>query len=728
MSGLARILLAWGYRVSGSDSQQSDQTEALQALGIPVNIGHSALTEAGSAALVVITAAVRDTNPEVAAARDAGVPVVKRADLLGLLAGARRCVAVAGSHGKSTTSGMLVVALQHLGGDPSYAVGATIGPGGANAAPGTGEAMVVEADEYDYSFLALRPEFAIINNLDYDHPDIFPDSKSYDAAFVAFAALVKTGGVLVIAGDDPGCARVLATRPISSRVVTFGEGQDVDWRVDEDGTDWKVTAPGGGSVPLVLSVPGRHNARNATAALAILDAMGFDRRQAADALGRFTGVGRRFEVKGEANGVTVIDDYAHHPREIAVNIAAARGRYPGRRIWAVFQPHTFSRTKALLDDFAVALSEADRIAVLDIYAARETDTLGISAADLRARLPAETLATTGPAETAATLARRVKPGDVVLGLGAGDITQMGPKLLELLTARGNGSRREGRGPVAETVPGHADLKVNRDAPMSTWTTWRVGGPADVLVRAATPDGLQAAIEWGRSEGLPITVIGGGSNLLVGDGGVRGLVILARTPGERAEHLVEAKDEGDHVLLRVGAQAPLSWVGRYAAERGWSGLDWGVGLPGTIGGATVNNAGAHGTELKDALFEVVVYDDNGDVVRHGSEWLNSSYRMTRLKWEPRPRSMTVIESVFACRRVIGQNLWHERTTMPSFASAPSQPAPALDRPSLTLRMTLLAGSSKTLASKVTGSAALNFRPSMPTGSSTRAGRQRSTFGR
>lgn len=645
MSGLARILRSWGFRVSGSDAQASDQTEALRSLGIPVNIGHSALAEASSAALVVITAAVRESNPEVVAARSAGVPVVKRADLLGLLAAARRCVAVAGSHGKSTTSGMLVVALQHLGADPSYAVGATIGPGGANAAPGSGEAMVVEADEYDYSFLALRPEFAIVTNLDYDHPDIFPDQDAYDAAFAAFAEQVNPGGVLVAAGDDPGCARMLALRPVAARVVTFGEGPDVEWRLDEEGDGWTVTAPDGETVPLAPAVPGRHNARNATAALAVLDAMGFDRRAAADALGRFTGVGRRFELKGEANGVAVIDDYAHHPREIAASLAAARRRYPGRRIWAVFQPHTYSRTKALLNDFAEALSSADRIAVLDIYAARETDTLGISSADLRAKLPPETLATTGPVETAATLARRVKPGDVVLGLGAGDITQMGPKLVDLLKARSDGGASRGRGSAAEVVPGHADLRISRNAPMSSWTTWRVGGPADVLVRAATPEALQAAVEWGRSEGLPITVIGGGSNLLVGDRGIRGLVILARTPGERAEHLVDASDQGDHVILRVGAQAPLSWVGRYAAERGWSGLDWGVGLPGTIGGATVNNAGAHGTELKDALLEVVVYDDSGQLERFDQEWLDPSYRMTRLKRQPRPRSLVVVETVF-----------------------------------------------------------------------------------
>ena len=181
--------------------------------------------------------------------------------------------------------------------------------------------------------------------------------------------------------------------------------------------------------------------------------------------------------------------------------------------------------------------------------------------------------------------------------------------------------------------------------MSRHTTWRVGGPADVLVRASNPDDLLAALAWGRGLGLPVTVIGGGSNLLVGDRGIRGLVILARTPGERAEGLLQADDRGNHVVLRVGAQAPLSWVGRYAAERGWAGLDWGVGLPGTIGGATVNNAGAHGTELKDHLLAVVVCDNGGEIREYPGEWLNASYRLTRLKSATRPRPLVVVASVF-----------------------------------------------------------------------------------
>lgn len=645
MSGLARILLAWGYRVSGSDSSASDQTESLAALGIPVDIGHNATDLAAAANLVVITAAVREMNPEVAAARAAAVPIVKRADLLGLLANARRGVAVAGSHGKSTTSGMLVVALRHLGADPSYAVGATVGATGANAAPGSGDAFVVEADEYDYSFLALKPDVAIITNVDYDHPDIFANLEAYDLAFATFAGQVQSGGTLVIAADDPGAARVHARlHSNGAKIVTFGESNDAHWHLHGTDGAWQVTSSDGLTLDLPVAVPGRHTARNATAALVALVALGFDPEPAARALGEFTGIGRRFELKGEANGVTVVDDYAHHPSEIRVNLAAARVRFPDRRIWAAFQPHTYSRTKALLPEFAAALSEADRIAVLEIYPSRETDTLGISAADLRALLPPETLAADGPADAAARLARRVKPGDVVFTFGAGDVTAVGPALLKLLSTRqpaGGAPRPAG---ATESIPGFPKLKILHDSPMANWTTWRVGGPADVLVRAANPEELRAAVAWGHDQHLPVTVIGGGSNLLVGDRGIRGFVVLARTPGERADGLVQFEDRGDHVLLRVAAQAPLSWVGRYACERGWTGLDWGVGLPGTIGGATVNNAGAHGTELKHHLEAVVVLDEAG-VHEFSGSWLDATYRMTRLKRADRPRPYTVIESVF-----------------------------------------------------------------------------------
>jgi len=288
MSGLARMLRAWGYDVSGSDASTSEQTELLAAEGIAVSIGHTDTVRAGTANLVVMTAAVRPGNPEVDAALAGGVPVIKRAEMLGLLANARRCVAVAGSHGKSTTSGMIVSALIELGANPSYAVGAVIATTGVNAAPGAGPDMVVEADEYDYSFLQLTPDVAIITNIEYDHPDLFADQASYDAAFAGFAARVRPRGRLIVAADDPGVLRLLECEETAGveSLVTFGATSGVDWRLSYSAGTPVVQSPGGQTVRLDLAVPGNHNARNAVAALAALAALGHDVEAAAAGGGR----------------------------------------------------------------------------------------------------------------------------------------------------------------------------------------------------------------------------------------------------------------------------------------------------------------------------------------------------------------------------------------------------------------------------------------------------------
>ena len=656
MSGLARILHAWGYEISGSDANPSSLLEELAAEGLTVGVGHTNLEAAATADLVVVTAAARSDNPEIVAARAAGRPIIKRARLLGALSDARHSVAVAGSHGKSTTSGMIVTVLRALGADPSFAIGAVLSGahGGTNAAPGAGAEMVVEADEYDWSFLQLHPDVAVITNVEYDHPDIFSDLDRYDAAFVSFVSGMRPGGTLIVAGDDPGCLRLMA-RPDWSppgAVITFGETADADWHLERSEEGWRVTGPDDIAVPLALRVPGRHNARNATAALAALSALGYDAAAASAALESFAGVGRRFELKGEVNGVAVVDDYAHHPTEVAVNIQAAKERYPDRRLWAVFQPHTYSRLKALLPEFASALTGADRLVVLDVYAARETDDLGVSSASLLSLLPEGTIQARGPLDAARILTAHVAPGDLVLTLGAGSVTETGPALLALLRETVGRDSTDSPPPrprrAASTgdmaIPERPQLKVQANAPMRLHTTWRIGGPADLLVRAATPEDLIAAVAWGREQGLPVTVIGGGSNLLVADEGIRGLVVLARTPGERATDLLEAEDLGEAVRLRVAAQAPLSWVGRFAAERGWAGMDWGVGLPGTIGGATVNNAGAHGTEQKDHLERVVLLDETGEIEEKPAAWLEASYRYTVLKAAPQPRRWTVIGAV------------------------------------------------------------------------------------
>jgi UDP-N-acetylmuramate--alanine ligase len=440
LSGLAQMLHTLGYQISGSDATANDRTAALSALGIPVSIGHTDLEHAANADVVVSTRAVLLANTaEIRAAIEAGRPVVKRGEVLAMLANARREIAVAGSHGKSTTCGMLVVALTALGTDPSYAVGAVVGATGTNAAVGSGDVMVVEADEFDLAFLWLSPEIAIVTNIEFDHPDIFPDQLAYDDAFAQFAAKLRLGGTLIVSADDPGCARLVAnaSRNVQGQIVTYGEWEGADWRLFlDESIGWQVRTPDGTDVQLALSVPGRHNALNATACVAALATLGHDPQNVATALSTFTGVGRRFEIKGEVNGVLVVDDYAHHPTEIRATIRAVRERYPTRWLWAVFQPHTYSRTKALLADFALAFDDAGEVIILDIYPARETDTLGISSDDLRALVPVvKCHAASQPADAVDFLVQRVAEGDIVLTLGAGDVTTIGPALLQRLRDR-----------------------------------------------------------------------------------------------------------------------------------------------------------------------------------------------------------------------------------------------------------------------------------------------------
>lgn len=437
-SALARVLALWGYRVTGSDAAASPITAALLDEGIDVTIGHHAATVAG-ATLVVYSAAVRDDNPELAAARVAGVETLKRAALLGLIANARRGLAVAGTHGKSTTSAMLAKICIDAGRDPSFFVGAILQDFGTNARPGGGDLVVVEADEYDRSFLQLFPEVAIVTTLEHDHPDIYPTFGAMQEAYLAFMRQIRPGGTLILSADDPGC---VALRPLIETahgvtIQTYGRAERADWRIVPNGDGDLVLCDGAAVATLTLAVPGEHNRQNALAALAAAAAVGIAPALAARSLGAFHGTGRRFELVGEAAGITVVDDYAHHPTEIAVNLRAVRERYPDRPIWAVFQPHTYSRTQLLLHDFAAALGAADRIVLLDIYAARETATLGVSADAILPLLPDPTRAQRAgrPADAAALLLReraagRLAPGAIVLTLGAGDVTEIGAMVLD----------------------------------------------------------------------------------------------------------------------------------------------------------------------------------------------------------------------------------------------------------------------------------------------------------
>lgn len=424
VSGLARMLRSHGYAVTGSDMNSSPIVQDLIAEGISVSVGHRA-ENVGDADLVIATAAARDDNPELVEARGRGIPVVKRAAALGMLANPTTCLAVAGSHGKSTTSGMAAFAFEWAGVDPSFAVGATVAGLGTNARLGDGPHFIVEADEYDYSFLWLEPAVAIVTNIEHDHPDIFPALDNVIEAFERFVGNIRPGGTLVISDEDIG-ARLLSERLRSQdnlNIVTYGFGGG-DWRIVEyNAGSATLCDPSGQMFELRLMVPGRHNVGNALAVLASGAILGIQPEDLIPGLEAFTGVGRRFEVLLDRAGRTIVDDYAHHPTEIAATIDAARDRYPDRRLLVVFQPHTYSRTHALLGDFARALDGADAAIVAEIYPARETNTLDVFSKDIVALMSAEATVAESPDDAARIAAEIAQEGDVVLVMGAGDIYQ-----------------------------------------------------------------------------------------------------------------------------------------------------------------------------------------------------------------------------------------------------------------------------------------------------------------
>ncbi len=435
MSPLARILAERGDTVTGSDAEANSVAASLTAMGVHVFHGHHARNIAG-ADLVAYTAAARPDNPELLAAASQGIRTIRGADLLAELMEGKKAICVAGTHGKTTTTAMIASILTDAGSDPSYVVGGEPRDLPASGHHGSGPCFVAEADEFDRRFLSLRPWIAVITSMDLDHPDCYPTRGDLRAAFAAFVARIQPNGWLVACADDPEVRSLAAAH--RGGVVTYGLEPDRPWHAETvrlsaaGGSTFSLVRAGAQSVAVRLSVPGRHNVSNAVAALAASNLEGVDVRSAASSLAKFHGVKRRFEAVGEAMGATLIDDYAHHPAEIRATLAAARARYPERRIVAVHQPHTYSRLKALLTDFAVAFGDADIVLVTDIYASRESDTLGIHARDLvgAMRHPAVTYAGDLP-ESAAMLSQIVKSGDVVITLGAGNINSV----LQALMAR-----------------------------------------------------------------------------------------------------------------------------------------------------------------------------------------------------------------------------------------------------------------------------------------------------
>ncbi len=449
MSGIATILVARGVQVSGSDAKESRRLVTLRALGIDARVGHSA-DNVADADVVVISTAIGGSNPEVLAARRAGVPVLSRADALAAVMAGHRGIAVSGTHGKTTTTSMLTTAVQRCGVDPSYAIGSELNSSGANAYQGAGDLFIVEADESDGSFLRLPAVAGIVTNVEADHLDHWGTFDAIEAGFVEFVTGIAAGGGFVVAcADDPGAVRMTQrARALGADVRTYGRDPQADYVLSE------VTsgAVGGGAVVthageqvgrLALQVHGSHNVLNAAAALVTALGLGLPVDQVLDGLSEFTGTRRRFDFKGEIAGIRVFDDYAHHPTEIEATLRAAREVVGEGSLVVAFQAHHYYRTAMFVEEFGAALGLADHVVVLEVFAPGEEPIPGASGQSMASHVPLPSdrvVFEPSWSAVAGHLADRAQPGDIVMTLGAGDIVMLGPEVLTLLAQRHGGQR------------------------------------------------------------------------------------------------------------------------------------------------------------------------------------------------------------------------------------------------------------------------------------------------
>jgi len=440
MAALARFLLDRRHSVSGSDLHLSNLTSALTGLGASIAEGHAAAHLPGNAQMVVYSSAVPADSPELVAARQRGLPVIKRAALLGHILAELRGVAVAGTHGKTTTSAMIALILQRARLDPSYLIGGYVPDLDGGARAGSGTHVVAEADEFDGSLSYLRPHIAVITNVEAEHLDYFGTEEHVVAAFREFALQVPPDGALFLCADDPRLRLIAGSWPAeAAQLVTYALDRPAGWTVAEEVIEdgrWSFVACRAGVAwaRCTLQVPGRHNVANALVAGAVAERLGVTPDVASDALQSFRGVGRRFELHGTTSGVTIVDDYAHHPTEIRATIRAARARFPGQRLAVLFQPHLFSRTRLLLADFGASLSEADLVVIADIYAAREPHDPGVSSRDLASVLTPGVGHYGGDLKSAAALlVELLRPGDVAFTMGAGDVNTAIPYLRATLS-------------------------------------------------------------------------------------------------------------------------------------------------------------------------------------------------------------------------------------------------------------------------------------------------------
>ncbi len=623
MSAIATLLVSLGHEVTGSDFRDSRFTRQVKAVGAHVSIGHRAANVSGADA-IAISSAVRESNSEVRAARQDGIPVLRRSDILALLTRRWQTIAVAGTHGKTTLSSMLVSVLDGAGLDPSYVIGAALNDSGANGHRGTGPHLVCESDESDGTFLELDSFAAIVTNVEADHLEHYGDLDSLEAAFRRFLSHVD--GPRVVCGDDPGVARAVE----GLDTVTYGFGQHCKYRAADVslakfGATYTLVVDDIDAGGMRIALPGRHNVLNSLGAAAMALEVGADVSGLRRGFANYRGVARRFEYRGQADGVALVDDYAHLPTEVSAAIDAARsGNW--ERVVAVFQPHLYSRTSTYAAGFGRALSGADVVVVTDVFAAREDPVPGVTGElVVREVERAGAQATYVPhrSELAAAVAKIIRPGDVCVSLGAGDITSLAD---ELHVRLGDKTPGDPISLAADEIGAVLRAPPQRDMPLSQMTTYRVGGSASLFAEPENEQELLDVAAVIRRHRLPILVVGRGSNMLVSDSGFDG-VALHLGPGFNWVSVDTAA-----ARITAGASTPLPHLARIAGSESLAGFEFGVGIPASVGGAVRMNAGGHGSEMAGVLASVGVVDlrsDAGEVDVRSADDLDLGYRHSNL---------------------------------------------------------------------------------------------------
>jgi UDP-N-acetylmuramate--L-alanine ligase/UDP-N-acetylenolpyruvoylglucosamine reductase len=614
MSGLALLLLGMGHKVSGSDRVTTAETERMQSLGLTFSSPHSADAVKGVDA-VVVSSAIRPDNPAYKAAKEAGIPVYLRAECLAAILHTRKGIIISGTHGKTTTSSMTAHLLREAGLRPSHYVGAEIPILGSNAHWSTeGELMVAEGDESDGTLALYHPEHSVILNVEAEHLDHYRDIEHIKEVFTTLAD--QTEGKLIYCAEDEVASELCAAR---DNAVSYG-WEDADYTAEEvrdlrGSSAFTVCRKGEVLGDIELGIPGRHNVLNALAAIALADICGAEFAAIARALATFAGAKRRFETKYLSAKHRIVDDYGHHPSEIAATLETARSLKP-ERIVVLFQPHRFSRTQLLAEDFGAVLQAADKVFVTDVYAASEQPIEGISGqtvVDAMARhgdVPGTFLPDLETAHH--TVGNALQPGDLLITLGAGNVHEAGTKIARDLK-------------VLEEIKGlmpanEIDGKLYE--PMQRHSTMRVGGPAQFWVEPHSFYGMAFAVNYCRERGIPVRVVGRGSNLLVRDGGIRGAVIHP-TGGAFSEVSLGTKGE-----ITAGAGVRLKKLASFAGASGIGGFEWMEGIPGNVGGALRMNAGAMGIETFDQVLRVTFLDEDGVIRTRERDEIVANYRDVR----------------------------------------------------------------------------------------------------